>query len=258
MRNNSIKGLAVAGAFAGAVALQPSAASAFHGNLVDCHPSAAVAGIMNLKPGLNCTDSLNKITVSLNAKGGNQIDNCVGNFATGIWTAWAAANFGSKASATDVSAINKADVSMKAVVYGICDFNGDVNSSGTSGAGKFQFYDPTGTPIKTGKGSFFGVVKVQGVQALASGVVTKGFGVGSTIEATMNIDLVACAGNPNCMQFLACNVVGCPPAGSTLVTQLNIVGGGAARVIIQIPSNSDCIAPGDPLSCCTGAGIGTC
>src|SRR5262245_49098488 len=95
MMTKSMKVLALAAVSAGVFAFAPSTARAFHGNLVHCTPTSGVGVAVGLKPGLTCTDALNKIAVSATGKSGNQIDNCNSN-AAAPWDVWSAGGVASK------------------------------------------------------------------------------------------------------------------------------------------------------------------
>jgi hypothetical protein len=247
--------------------LAPSLASAFHGNLVTCHPTAGVQSVAKISPGLTCNDALEKTSVAATGKNGNQVDNCAANGAA-PWNAWAAGKIG-KITAAGASSISKMDVSLKTTAFGSCLLTGDAISYTASGAGKFQFYTADGvTKIAGGGGSFFATIG-QGaslLNLLTRGLVTKGFGVGAAIEIQTSLDL---AGPTQCGMtscnglLLACNTGAiCPPdvfgGGQAPITAIDLITDASSHVTIQIPDNSDCTGAGTPLHCCTGAGTGTC
>lgn len=106
-------------------------------------------------------------------KTANALDGCVGNVAA-PWATWNT-NKVQKILPADVAAIAKASVSIKATTFGSCNFIGDPTSHNTSGGGKFQFYDITGTiKIKGGGGSFYAHVvgDLPTFSVMARGIVT--------------------------------------------------------------------------------------
>ena len=259
MNKKMIRVLAIAGASAGIFALAPSLASAFNGNLVRCTPTAGISSNVFLKPGLTCTDTLQKIQVSTTIKLGNPLDGCVANVAA-PWNAWATGKVGSKISAADAALIAKADVVIKAATFGSCNFSGDPVSSSAAGAGKFAFYDIGGNPVSGGKGSFFARVAgdLPTISVLALGLVTKGFGAGAAIQIKSGIDLA----NPVNALILGCNTGAiCPPnvfPPTPPITTLALTTVLGSNLSIDIPDNANCTGPDAPIHCCTGVGTGTC
>ena len=235
-------------------ALAPSSALAFHGNLVVCTPSAGIAIPVPLSPGLTCTDATSKITLVASAATGNALNNCVGNGAA-PWDTWAAGGVGSKIPAASVPTISTLSLKVKAKTFGICNFSGDANSLGANGAGKFQFFSDAAQTLKVkgAGGSVFGRIGAAGAAAAITGLVTKGFGVGQRFQAVSAIDL----GDPNNGCVISCNdpFDVCPTSPCTTI---NVKADGSGKIRIDVPSNDDCTGAGAPMTCCTGAGTGTC
>jgi hypothetical protein len=247
--------------------LAPALASAFTGNLVRCAPTAGVKVPASIKPGLTCTNALNKISVAATAKNGNQVDGCAYN-AAAPWDAWAGAKL-SKTTSAAAATISKMDVSVKTVSFASCNFSGDATSYRASGAGKFQFYDSTGTvKVLGGGGSFFADVAgdVASISAIAHGLITKGFGAGAAIEIQIGLDLAGPSqcGMTSCNGLvLACNTGAiCPPdpfsGAQPPITTLDLVTAATSHVSIDLPDNANCTGPHMPILCCTGAGTGGC
>jgi hypothetical protein len=263
MNTKSMRVLALAGLGAGVFALAPSPASAFHGNLIHCTPTAGVGTVVTLKKGLTCTDATNKIQVKATGKTGNQFDGCVAN-AAAPWDAWAAGKFGSKISGAAAATITKADVTIKAVTFGSCNFSGDPDSATASGAGKIAFYDSGGNKVKGGKGSMY--VRVAGdvpsQSAVAIGLMTKGIGVGAGVTTQVGINLAGstlCGATPCNGIILGCNTGAfCPPDVPAPVEFLDLITDANSKLDISIQDNADCVNAGDPYPCCTGPGAGGC
>lgn len=266
-----IKGATILSALAvGALALAPSAASAFHGNLVNCAPTVGVGVPAKLSPGLVCTDSLNKLTFSATGKTGNQLDGCAADLAA-PWASWSAAKVASKITAADAALINKADVTIKATAFGPCMLSGDATTYVplAAGAGKVTFYAADGaTKVKGGANQFYARIAADlpTQSALAIGLVTKGLGAGATIEVQIGIDLAGTSqcGTMSCLELIVgCNAGAiCPPdvfaGGQAPITTLDLKTDPNSYLRIAIPDNADCTGPSTPLHCCTGAGTGTC
>lgn len=248
-------------AIAGFVAWMPSLATAFTGNLVRCTPTAGTAIDVTLKPGLTCTDTLNKLQVSATAKGGNQIDGCVSN-AAAPWATWNASKV-QKITAADAATISKLDLSMKGTTFGSCNFSGDSTSLAPSATGKFVFYNSSGAAISGGSGAFFAKVSgdVPSVSAIARGLVTKGFGIGASLEVKVGLD----SGGPTFGLVAQCNLGAiCPPdvftgmSAQSPISVLALKTAAGNYVSFDLPDNANCTGSGTPIHCCTGAGTGTC
>lgn len=238
----------------GVFALAPSSARAFHGNLVACTPTAGIGIVVPVSPGLSCTDASSKIGLTVGAKTGNALDGCVPNNSA-PWDVWAAAGVGSKISAANAATIKTLSLKFKAKTFGICNFGGDANSLGASGSGKFQFFADAAQAVKVkgGGGAAYASVGAAGTSAAIVGLVTKGFGIGQRFQATAAIDV----GAPNNGCIVSCNdpIDVCPAAPCT---EIDVKTDGSGQIRIDAPSNDDCTGAGAPMTCCTGAGSGTC
>lgn len=288
----SIKVLAAAGA----IALVPTVASAFSGNLIECVPTAGQKVVVSLSPGLQCDTITNKIKIK-----GAVSDNCVigaGTLAapdslafcvaaldpvpccTGVgtgptctlWDAWAGGKLGSKILGTDVTTVDFVSVDLKSTVFGSCNFGGNPDSIGAGGAGKFALYNSQLEKVAGGKGQFFGTVggDIATQSAATAGLVTKGFGAGANLKISIGIDFGgasdcnddetendgSCNGN-----ILACNVdyaSTCPVPGIPPSFALDLISDANSVFRIDIQDDADCVANNDPFPCCTGAGAGNC
>jgi hypothetical protein len=257
-------------AIAGLVAFLPSLASAWHGNLVRCNNTVPALEIpVKVTPGFMCTNILNKLSVKATVKDGTAMNGCVAN-SDAPWDEWAAAKIGAKTSAADAATIALAEITLKGLNYGTCDFAGDPDHSfNSSASGKVQFYDAGQVKVKTGKLSYFG-----GVVGLLSpsvaqivGLVTKGLGVGGAILIQIPIDAL----NPVNAGIVQCNLhVACPQFGHDDPFLPPPDGGGPGTVLmlttdttntflsIDVVDNEDCTAAGVPYYCCTGNQTGRC
>jgi hypothetical protein len=275
IKRASFLALATAGVFA----LSPSLANAYTGVLINCSGGAPVSTIVSLKPGLTCTNAINKLRVRARIKDGNPITNCVANPAA-PWAAWHAAKW-TKVDPTS-PAITQADIDIKASTYGNCNFTGDPTSGKAWGNGKVFFYAGA-SKIKGGPVKFSarvaGDLATQSAQAI--GIVTKGLVPGATIVTQVPIDVA----NPVNGAVLGCNTVPgfctpdpfgidskckgpgdpypCCTASKTgpcvpPANQLALFVNGTGYLQISYDANSDCTGAGTPYLCCTGAGTGTC
>lgn len=271
---------------AGAVALAPTVASAFTGNLVSCSPTAGVTTIVALKPGLQCAALKNKIQIKSSvmdgcsataaaapstdfcAKAGKPAACCTGE-GTGvgctIWDVWNAGKLNSKITGPNAATIDSVSIALKGQAFGTCNFSTQPESFSASAAGKLAFLTATGDKVKGGKAQFFGTIGGDlGTQSASTqGLVTKGFAAGAKIGVLIGIDLGgasdcgdgagSCNGN-----ILACNLGAvCPPDINPSFI-LDLITTASSGLSIHIESNDDCVANADPYPCCTGAGAGNC
>jgi len=258
MTKNSLQKFVLSGIALAALALAPSSARAFHGNLVRCTPSAGIAIPAPISPGLSCTDSVSKLSVSVGIKSGNVINNCVATGGTSPsaaqWDQWATDGI-NKVGSAGAASISTASLKFKAKVYGICNFSGDANSLGASGSGKFQFFSDLAQTlkVKNAGGSMVGNVAAAGTSSALVGLITKGFGLGGRFQTLIGIDL----GDPNNGCIISCNdpFDVCPASPCTTV---NTKTDGTGQLRIDAASNADCTGALTPMTCCTGAGTGTC
>jgi len=199
----SFKYLALAGIVAAFGATQ---ASAWSGDLVKCNPTGPPVGLdVTFKKGLSCKDSTNKIGLKAKVKDGLGLNGCVGNV-NAPWAEWQAGKF-EKLAPADVANLGQAEVSLKGVTFGSCNFSGSDTSAGASAAGAVTFFNAAGdTKIKGAKLKFFGTVSGDAAtySADASGLITKGLGVGGNISIQVGIDLAA----PENGAVLLCNTGG--------------------------------------------------
>jgi hypothetical protein len=247
----SMKFLAVAGA----LALAPSMASAYHGILAECLPTAGTAAIVELGPGLQCAEVVNKLKLSVGPKTGNAFDNC-GEDASAPWDFWAAAKYGSKITAAAAALIDTAELSVKGGAMGSCNLSGSTNGAGAYMTGKFVFYDTIGEKVKGGAGKLIARVgaDLPSQSAALNGIVNKGFGVGSVVRALAGLDI----GSPINSNLLACNLgLACPP-DVTPIEQIALLTNSSSTLRVGFPDNADCTAADQPWDCCTGAGTGDC
>jgi hypothetical protein len=180
---------------------------------------------------------------------------CVYN-AAAPWDAWAGAKL-SKTTGAAAATISKMDVSLKTVAFANCNFSGNATSYRASGAGKFQFYDSTGTvKVLGGGGSFFADVAgyVSSVSALALGLITKGFGAGAAIEVQIGLDIAG----PDNADIINYNLGAVCPPDIQPATSLDLKTDANSHVSIDLPDNANCTGPHAPIRCCTGAGTGGC
>lgn len=250
-------------AITGAVALAPSMASAFTGNLVSCIPTAGMPTVAEISPGLQCAAVKNKISIK-----NTTMDNCTANGAA-PWNNWALLKYGSKISAGDATQIDSVSIDIKASAFGTCDLgNGNGNNpdeTAAGGAGKFAFHDAVGEKVKGGKGSFYGTFELDLASQSASvvGLVTKGFGASSAIKIVTGINLGGlsdCGGGAGSCNgnYLACALgLICPPDIQPSFL-LDLITKPFSVFRIDIPDNANCVGTGNPFACCTGAGSGNC
>jgi hypothetical protein len=273
-------------AVAGAVALAPTVASAFNGNLVTCTPTGGIKTQAFLKPGLQCAELKNKLIIKKSAMDGcsataassggtgfctkaGKPSACCTGVGTGVgctvWDIWSAGKLNSKITGANAALIDNVLIDIKGQAFGSCNFSGSANSFAASGAAKLAFLDAGGNKVKGGKLQAFGTVggDLATQSAETSGLVTKGFAAGAKINILIGIDLGgasdcgdgagSCNGN-----VLSCNLgFACPPdiAPSYI---LDLITNGTSELSIHIEDNSDCTANDDPYPCCTGAGTGNC
>lgn len=202
-------------ALAGSLALVASQASAWSGDLVKCTMTPGIPVDVNFKKGLVCSDTLNKISIVAKVKNkdankaplNNAFDGCVHNPAA-PWDAWRAGKYG-KTSAADAAFLDGAlaEVALKGITFGSCNFAGSPVSAGASGGGKIGFvYEATPGKFKKVKGaafSFFGNVAGDAAtfSATAVGLITKGMATGGRVAVSVGLDLTA----PENGIILACN-----------------------------------------------------
>ena len=191
-----------------------SQAHAWSGDLIKCSPTSGTEIDVEFKKGLTCVDTKNKIKIRARVKDGQGIDGCVANPAA-PWDVWASRD--AKWFKTDfagASTITQAEVSLKGLTFGSCNFSGSDTSAGASGSGKITFLgDP---PIPGAKGrdgrapkvrgaklKFFGTVEgdLATYSATALGLITKGLGLGMDIAIRVGLDLAA----PENGLLVACN-----------------------------------------------------
>lgn len=196
------------GALAGA--MSAASASAWSGDLIKCAPTAGTAIDVVFKKGLTCVDTKNKIQIKAKVKDGLGIDGCVANPAA-PWDFWASKD--AKWFKTDLagaSQITTAEISLKGQTFGSCNFAGSDTSAGASGGGAITFYGDPPAPgekapkIKGAKLKFFGTVSgnTATFSADASGLITKGLGIGMDILVRVGLDAFA----PENGLTIQCNV----------------------------------------------------
>jgi len=252
--------LAVAGAFA----LVPSMASAFHGLLVSCDPTDFVPSGVTVKKGLTCAEATNKLAITVGTKTANAVDGCAYN-AAAPWSVWEAGKWASKISAANAALIAQMEIKAKGAAFGSCNLSGSTNGASAYMAGKFTFLDVSGlNKVKGGKGAFISRVgaDVPTSSAILNGIVNKGFGVGGLIKVQVGLD----TGDPGNDNLLACNTgFLCPPdAFNDPNNPIDPIGFIVLQTLpssvanIGYPDDSDCAAANDPFDCCTGAGTGSC
>jgi len=249
----SMKILAVAGAFA----LVPSFASAFDGELIECDPTDGVESTVELAPGLDCPEQVNKLKLSVGDKTANSFDGCDAISGGAPWSFWEAGKYGSKISAANAALIDHAELKVKGGAFGSCNLSGSTNSAGAYMTGGFTFKDAIGEKVKGGKGSMIARVgaDLPSQSAALNGIVSKGFGVGAVIRALAGLDV----GNPINGNLLGCNLgLTCPPPLGAPIEVIILETNAASILRIGFPSNANCTAANAPYDCCTGAGTGSC
>jgi len=139
------------------------------------------------------------------------IDGCATNAAK--ITQWAASS-GSKAHGIKAGAdvklndITSATISIKAKTYGTCNFSVPAaDAYSANGKGSVKWLDSTGKGVA--KSAFYGTIAgdLGTYSATDDGIVTKGFGVGAEIHASVGFDLAAPGNGP----ILGCNTGSPPP-----------------------------------------------
>ena len=203
----SIRILAAAGLFAAVAAPQ---AFAWSGDMVKCTASPGIAYDVVFKKGLSCKDTKNKISIKSKVKNGQGFDGCVANPAA-PWAEWLAGKF-EKLDPASLPDFHQAEINLKGLTFGSCNFSGSDTSAGASASGSVTFFD-NGTikpgkisKIKGAKLKFFGTVAgdLATYSADASGLITKGLGVGGDISILIGLDLAA----PENGLIVACNTGG--------------------------------------------------
>lgn len=105
-------------------------------------------------------------------------------------------------------AIDNVDIKIKAISFGTCNFSVPAaNAYSAHGKGSLKWFNAGGDGV--GKSTFYGHVAgdIGTYSATDDGIVTKGFGIGSEIHASVGFDLAAVGNTP----ILGCNT-GAPPA----------------------------------------------
>jgi hypothetical protein len=256
----SIRILAVAGAFA----LVPSFASAFDGRLIECDPTDGVSALVGVKPGLQCAEIVNKLSLSIGAKTANAFDNCNANVETPDppWAYWELNKYGSKISAANAASITDAELKVKGAAFGSCNLGGSTNGAGAYMTGGFTFTNAIGEKVKGGKGSMIARVgaDLPSQSAALNGIVSKGFGAGAVVRALAGLDI----GAPENADLLGCNLGAiCPPDPMTETATYPIAAialktNASSILRIGFPTDAQCTASASPWDCCTGAGAGSC
>jgi hypothetical protein len=251
MKNMKI--LAVAGAFA----LVPSFASAFDGELLECDPTDGVPAIVEVGPGLDCVEQLNKLKLSVGDKTANSFDGCDAVSGGAPWSFWEANKYGSKISAANAALVDHAELKVKGTAFGSCNLGGSTNSAGAFMTGSFTLKDAVDEKVKGGKGSLIARVgaDLPSQSAALNGIVSKGFGAGAVIRALAGLDILATE-NGN---LLGCNTGSyCPPDLPVPIETIHLKTNTASVLRIGFPTNPNCAGVNDPYDCCTGAGTGSC
>jgi hypothetical protein len=249
----SMKTLAVVGAFA----LAPSFASAFDGVLIDCDPVDGVSSLVEVSPGLDCTEHVNKLKLAIGSKTSNAFGGCDAVGGGAPWDVWSVAKYGSKITQADAATITQAELSVKGAAMGSCNLGGSANSAGAYMTGKFTFLNAASEKVKGGKGSAIARVgaDLPSQSAALNGVVSKGFGVGSVIRALAGLDVSA----PENGDLLGCNLgLLCPPDPAAPIEVIALKTNAASVLRIGFPTNAQCTGVNEPWDCCTGAGLGSC
>lgn len=239
----SIRVLAAAGLVA---AFGASEAFAWSGDLIKCNPTPGNSIIVSFG-GLSCKEAKVKIGIKTDVAAGQGFDGCVANPAA-PWDAWVDGKWG-KTSAASAATIEQFSISLKGQTFGSCNFGGSDVSSGASGSGAITFFDSTGAvKVKGASLKFFGKVAgdVATYSATASGLVTKGIGLGGDLALTIGLDLA----NPLNTPVLACNAGGtcldpndpADPGNLNPVTQLAVITNASSEFIITLGSDD----PNDP------------
>ncbi len=245
------RNILVLSAAAGLFAFAP-AAHAFHGNLVKCTAAPGITGVATISPGFTCTDAVHKIGVATSIKKGTNFTctEATPQNPAAPWATWASVKWDKTGAVT----ITAADVALKAIAYGSCNFGAPVTdpAAGANGAGSVTFYNGT---TKVASSSYFGHVAGDAAtfSAKTEGVVTKGMGIGATIIVQSVLD----GTDPNTAAAFACT------AGSLCGSNPNPyapkgMASCAGKVTDPTCCDSGCIAAGNPKACCSGPGAGLC
>lgn len=235
--------LAAAGVVAAFGAVQ---AGAWQGELVRCEPDPGKEYIVEFSKGLSCTNAKQKIKAKDKVKtvdGG--LNGCTANPAA-PFAVWKEGKY-EKYDGSLNGDLAQAEISLKGSTFGTCDFAGNSESAGASSAGAITFLD-NGT-IKPGKVSkikgaklkFFGNISgdLDTFSAVATGLITKGFGVGGEVELQIGLNLAP--SDPELAAqvgiLVGCQGGGCAdpnnPANEIPVTDLPIITTGSSYLVIR-------------------------
>jgi hypothetical protein len=271
---------------AGAFALAPSLANAFTGTLIECVNGPNSSATATIKPGLNCQNTKNTMTVKTT---GGSIGGCSDQLGVNdaYWDNWKKGGTGNTLKTADAPSINKADVTIKAKAYGSCNFGGGADSAKAWGSGTIKFLDAGGAAVPGGTSKFSARIAgdIATTSAQMIGIVTGGPGAGGSVFIQVPLDIPSLLTSP----LLGCNTnpafcspdpfgkgagggTGCTAAGTPYpcctgkntgtclapVTLLPLVLGNPGFSRISFDDNALCTAPQNPFHCCTGAGTGTC
>lgn len=190
-------------AWASAVLMLATPAAVFRGNLVTCTVPAGTDIAMSVAPGMTCTDDKQKWALSASIKNSNDLGGCVANL-TAPWNAWADGGI-AKTDLAAATAIARAEISLKGTLYGGCNLAAAGATYRPFAAGKLSLWESSGvSKVRGGKASFSGFLEsdIGASNALTfSGIITKGFGAGATIQFRVSLDVE----DPNNNAFTACN-----------------------------------------------------
>lgn len=238
-----ILSLAVAGSFV----LAGAQASAWSGELVKCDATPGLAVSVSFKKGMTCSNTTNKVAIKLADKDSNAVDGCTAS-ATAPWDVWVSKKVG-KLTADAAASIARADVSIKGKTHGTCNFDGNPESSAAFVGGKVQFRDVNGEKVKGAAASFFGGIAGEtgptGPTGGASGLITKGMGVGGRIALTAAIDTTTTVEDGTCYIEGVCN--GGPNDTGACINELQCAGypcDGAMATGVCSVSSPACAVPG--------------
>lgn len=195
----SFLSLAVAGSFM----VVASQAQAWRGDVIKCEASPGTSIAISFTPGMVCTERIAKILINNKVKNGQGFDGCAHNPAA-PWDAWVAGKYG-KTSALNAAGIDggQAEVAIKGLSFGSCNFAGSPTSGAASGGGKVTFYNSAGKKAKGAAFSFFGNIAGDAgtYSAEAKGLIVKGPLQGGRVAIMIGIDLF----NPENALLLGCN-----------------------------------------------------
>lgn len=269
---------------AGALALTPEMANAFTGVLASCTGTVASTQA-TVSPGLTCANKKNTIQVKSSKQGHF---NCTttappATVPAGNWDTWKiSGGFGSKLLTADAANIFKADVDVKGITFGSCNFGGDGPTGSSSkpfGTGTITFYDsvlsaatgypgPGGTLVKTKNGVSKFTARIAGdigtTSAQVVGIVTAGPGAGGSVIAQVPLSIGGLLGDP-AVRLFSCNI---PPASLTYCASDPFGDKGNALCTGAGTPKLECVAAGIgginckgaglPYPCCSGVKTGTC